>query len=206
MGEIFERKGPTLQRLFSHAAETLSPILFDELVNNAYSRLTTISLVKKGTQLKNFPYAFYATDVIFQQGNHPSGTMLEGKHYFGAKHKLYGYKTEVLVAPTGLAIDTLEHKPGIISDLVIFHGNPLFHQEGLIKCGDNADITDPSPSTKFPDSCAILMDKRYQDAQEQVQAIILKKKPMANFSQLKMQVGTKQLQVIASLWKIILVI
>ncbi len=31
MGEIFERKSPTLQRHFSHAFETLSPILYNEL-------------------------------------------------------------------------------------------------------------------------------------------------------------------------------
>lgn len=90
--------------LFSCAVETLSPNWFDELVNNAYSKLTTTSLVKKRAQFKNFTYALYATDMIFQQGNHPSGTMLKGKHYFSFKHKLYIYKTEVSVAPTGLQL------------------------------------------------------------------------------------------------------
>ncbi len=53
------------------------------------------------------------------------------------------------VAPTGLAIGTTEHKPGRISDLVIFQGSLRFHQEGLIKYGDDAAITDPSPSTNY---------------------------------------------------------
>ncbi len=78
MGEIFERKGLTLQWLFSCAIETLSPILFDELVNNVYSTLTMESLVKKGAQFKNLPYTLYAIDITFKQGNCPLGTMLEG--------------------------------------------------------------------------------------------------------------------------------
>ncbi len=81
---------------------------------------------------------------------------------------MYGYKTESSVAPTGLAIDTTEHKSGSISDLVIFNGNLQFHQEGIIKYGDNEDITDPSLSTKFPHSWAVLMDKGYLGAQQQV--------------------------------------
>ncbi len=105
MGEIFERKGPKLQRLFSCKVKTLSPILIDALVNNSYSKMTMESLIKMGAQFKNFPYALHATDIIFQQVNCPSGTMFEGKHYFSRKHKLYSYKSEVSVAPTGLTID-----------------------------------------------------------------------------------------------------
>ncbi len=37
MGEIFERKGPTPQRMFSCAVETLSPISYNEFVNNTYT-------------------------------------------------------------------------------------------------------------------------------------------------------------------------
>ncbi len=128
MGEIFERKGPTLQRLFSCAVETWSPILYNEFINNAYVKLTMANLVRKGAQFKHFSYALYATDVIFLQGNCPTGTMLEGKHNFSGKHKLYAYKTEVSVAPTGLTIHAIDHKPGSISDLVIFQGNLQFHQ------------------------------------------------------------------------------
>ncbi len=118
---------------------------------------------------------------------------------------LYGYKTEVSVALTGLAIDTTDHKPGNISDLVIFQVNLQCHQEGLIKYGEDADLPDPSTSTKFPDSWAVLMDKGYQGAQQQICGII-PKKLMANFSQSKMSAGMKQLQAITSTWKIILVV
>ncbi len=36
---------------------------------------------------------------------------------------MYGYKTEVSVAPTVQAIDVIVHKPGSVSDLVILQGN-----------------------------------------------------------------------------------
>ena len=70
------------------------------------------SLIKTKKQFKNFPYALYATDVIFQQWNHPLGNLLDGKAYFNGKHKLYGYITEVSVAPSGYAIDLMEHAKG----------------------------------------------------------------------------------------------
>ncbi len=101
--------------------------------------------------------------------------MLECKCYFSGKHKLYCHKTEVTVTPTGLAIDTTEHKPGSIYNLVSVQANLRFHQESLIKYGDDEDITDPSLSTKFPDSSGVLMDKGYQGAPQQAHAIIPKK-------------------------------
>ncbi len=50
-------------------------------------------------------------DVTFQQANHPSGIMLEGKFYFSEKHQLYGFKTEVSVTPSSQADDVMAHKP-----------------------------------------------------------------------------------------------
>ncbi len=85
------------------------------------------------------------------------------------------------MAPAGLAIDATAHKPGSISDLVVFQCNHRFHQEGLIKYGNDADIADHSPSTKLQESWAVLMGKGYQGAQQQVQAII-PKKPWQNSS------------------------
>ena len=99
-------------------------------------------LIKKGAQFKNFPCALYATDVIFQQGNCPSGTLLEGKLYFSGKHKLYCYKTEESVTQRGQAINVTHHKPGSISDLVIFQCNLDFHNQALNKYGKDKDISD----------------------------------------------------------------
>ncbi len=142
MGEIFDKKGPTLNRLFSRAVKILSPFLFQDYIVNYYTKLQMRSLIKKKVQFKHFPCALYATDMIFQPANCPSGTLLEGKLYFSGKHKLYGYKTEVSVAPTGQAINGTEHKPGRISDLNIFHQNLDFHSQALTKNGDEYEIPD----------------------------------------------------------------
>ncbi len=89
---------------------------------------------------------------------------------------MYGYKTEVSVAPTGLAIDATAHKPGSVSDLVIFQGNLDFHKGALLK-EDDDDGDTGLLSTKYPGSWAVLLDKGYQGAQQYVRAIIPKKKP-----------------------------
>ncbi len=65
MGEIFDKKRPTLKRLFSHADEILSIFLYQECVVNYHAKLSMRSLIKKKAQLKHFPFALYATDLIF---------------------------------------------------------------------------------------------------------------------------------------------
>ncbi len=109
MGEICEKKGLTLQRLFSHVVDLLSPLLYQDCINHYYSKLSMAHIIKKGNQFKHLPCALFVIDVIFQQGNRPSGILLEGKLYFSGKHKLYSYKTEVSVAPTGQAINVIDH-------------------------------------------------------------------------------------------------
>ena len=178
MGEIFEKKGPTLQRLFTRAVDVLSPHLLKEYLIHYRNNLTMKKLIKQNLQFKNFPYALYATDVIFQQSNRPSGNLMEGKAYFSGKHKLYGYKTEVSVAPTGYAVDLSEHSKGSISDLTIFRENLEYHRAMLAKHPDEGEIQDHGVlSTKYPANWGVLMDKGYQGASEYVRAIIPKKKP-----------------------------
>ncbi len=73
---------------------------------------------KNKPQFKNISFSIDVTDKIFQLANCSSGTLLEGKLHFSRKYKLYGYKTEVPVAPTGQAIDVTAHKPQSVSDFV----------------------------------------------------------------------------------------
>ncbi len=70
---------------------------------------------KKKAQFKNFPCVLYTTDAIFQEAKYPSGTLLKRKFYLNRKHKLYGIKAEVSLAPTCQAIDVAAHKPGSFS-------------------------------------------------------------------------------------------
>ncbi len=140
------------------------------------------TLVKKKMQFKNFLYPFHTTDVIFQQSNLPSGNMLKGKIYFSGKHKLYGFKTEVSVTPSGQAVDIMVHKPGSISDFVIFQENIEFHNSALTEFGKDTEIVDNIETfTKFPDSWVILMDNGYQGMQCYICAIMPKKKTMAKW-------------------------
>ena len=129
MGESFENKGPTLQRLFAGAVDILSPNLLKDCLINYRNKSTMKNLIKSNSQFKNFPYALYTTDVIFQQSNHLLGNLLKGKAYFNGKHKVCSYTTEVSVASTGYAIDWSEHAKGSISDLTIFRGNLEYHRE-----------------------------------------------------------------------------
>ncbi len=73
----------------------------------------------------------------------------------------------------------MDHKPGSISDLVMFQCNLDFHDQALNKYGEDKDIADTTCVwAKFPENWTVLMDKGYQGVQQQVQAIICKKKPL----------------------------
>ncbi len=156
------------------------------------------SLIKKKAQFKHFFIAIYTTEVIFQQVNCPSGTLLEGKLDFSGKNKQYSYKTEVSVAPTSHAIYVTEHTPGSISDLNIFHRNLNFHNQTHAKYGDENEIPNNwLLSSKYPKIGLYFMDKGYQGAQQDVRAIIPKKKPPRILLLLMMNIGMQQFQVIA---------
>ncbi len=74
---------------------------------------------------------------------------------------MYGYKTEVSVAPGGLAIDLTAHKPGSVSDLAIFQGNLNIHKGSFVK-EDDDDHDTGVLSTEYSDSWVVLLDKGYQ--------------------------------------------
>lgn len=61
------------------------------------SRFSKDKLRCKNVYSINYPYAKYATDVIFQQRNHPSGSLQNGKLFYSGKHRLYRWKSEVTV-------------------------------------------------------------------------------------------------------------
>lgn len=178
MAEIFEKKAPTLQRLFTRGIDIVVVALYDTYVSSACNKSNMENYIKKNITFKNFPYALYATDVIFQQSNRPTGNMMEGKVYFSGKHKLYGYKSEVSVAPNGQAINCVAHEPGSVSDLTILNKNIEFHKERLKKISDEEGLQDNGMlSNTYQDSWAIIMDKGYQGAQVHLRAIIPKKEP-----------------------------
>ncbi len=112
--------------------------------------------------------------------------LLQGQLYFSGKHKLHGYTTEMSMARTVQAINATDNKHGSIFDLFIFQCNLNFHNQVLIKYGKDKDIANKFLwQQKFPENWAVLKDKEYQDAQQQVKAIIPKKKPYDKILSLK---------------------
>ncbi len=78
--------------------------------------------------------------------------------------------------------------------------NSIISQSSECKYGNDNDIIDTGIlMTKHPENSTVLMDRRYQGAQQYVRAIIPKKKLMENCHLLRMKVGVQQLQVVAQL-------
>ncbi len=72
MGDILEKR-TYIAEAFSWAVNTLIFLLYQDCILIYFAKLSVTTLISKKTQFKNFPRALYATDVIFQQANCPSG-------------------------------------------------------------------------------------------------------------------------------------
>ena len=140
-------------------------------------RWTMARLVEEKRTFRNFPFARHATDVTCQQANRPSENIAEVKNYYSAKHKLYGYKGEVSVLPTGIAAQCTEHFLGSVSDIDIMHRNRAFHKTALQKVQEEETIGDVGIwSDKYANAWAILGHKDYQGAAEFLRLIHPSKK------------------------------
>ncbi len=84
----FQEKGTHTSKDFSGAVDILSPLL-SKLCQSLQLKIVHGKSFQKGDPIQQFFCTLYATDVIFQQGNRPSGLLLEGKLYFSGKHQLY---------------------------------------------------------------------------------------------------------------------
>ncbi len=129
----FLKKRIHTSEAFLWAVNILSPLLYQDYVLSYFAKFSMTTLVNKKTQFKKFPCALLAIDMIFQQANCPSGNIIEGLVYFSGKHKLYGFKTEESVTPSGQEVNVTNHKPGSISDFVIFQDNMTSNDQVLKK-------------------------------------------------------------------------
>ncbi|KAJ8521035.1 hypothetical protein ON010_g17869 [Phytophthora cinnamomi] len=62
-----------------------------------------------------------------------SGTQSDRAEYYSAKHKLHGYKTEISVIPTGLAINCSHYRRESAADISFFRDNKAFHKAAATK-------------------------------------------------------------------------
>ena len=112
----FRMSSSQLQKTVIKIMCLVEPLLTQRLIT-PYSMT---ALNEANTTFEHYPYALYATDVKFQQGNRPSGAHLENKTHFSVKHSLYGFKLECSVAPNGQCVFVSDHAVGSESNLTIF--------------------------------------------------------------------------------------
>jgi hypothetical protein len=173
----YEIKAPTFEKMVIKFLGLLSPFLYERYVDHAEREWTMRKVVLSGRAFNHFPAARYAVDVTFQQANMPSGSQQERASYYSAKHKLHGYKTEVSVIPTGLAINCSRHFKGCTADITIFRKNEDFHVAAVVKNPSDEDLNDDDPlRDEYPGSWAILADKGYQGLADSNRAIIPKRR------------------------------
>ncbi|GMF35603.1 unnamed protein product [Phytophthora fragariaefolia] len=127
LSSIFHVKIATFIKTIIYFVLVVAPRLYDDWVKEKAQEESKHILVTSDCTFVHYPYALYATDVTFQQGNRPDGIMAEALPYYCAKHKLYGYKVEVSVSPRGSAINCTEHARGNTHDITIFRRNEAFH-------------------------------------------------------------------------------
>jgi hypothetical protein len=165
---------PTLERLTHRVINSVTESLYTRFVKP----LTMTEQRENGFSFSNYPYALYATDVKFQPSYRPKGRFQEQKEYYSAKHKLYGMKIEVSVAPPGVAFDMSDAFPGSKSDLTIMLDRVSVHKKMLKKRSNESESDFGEGSQQFGDSWAVLVDKGYQGAGQVIRALHPKKKPI----------------------------
>lgn len=79
-----------------------------------------LSLKTENEGFISFPHALYSNDVEVQNDNRTKENMRKPKPYFSAKHKLYGYKTEMRVLTNGICVHVTGHERGGVPDIESF--------------------------------------------------------------------------------------
>ena len=129
----FSVKCSTFERLVNGFLRMISEYMYDVCVARVEEKWTMAKSRLEDRAFSNSEYARYSVDVTFQQSDRPSGNKSDGKRYFSGKQNMYGYKVEVSVLPTCLAIGCTEHYPGSGLDVEIFRRNRSFHEEASKK-------------------------------------------------------------------------
>lgn len=105
----------------------------EQLMKSFGTNYSMTNMVAKDRFIENIPYARYACDARFHETNSPPGLKFsEPKRFFSEKHKVYGFKVEVSVLPSGICVYTGAHVPGCKRILFYFEKHILasdYHRE-----------------------------------------------------------------------------
>ncbi|KAG6618479.1 succinyl-CoA:3-ketoacid coenzyme A transferase [Phytophthora cinnamomi] len=164
----FGAKPPAFEKMIVRFLEILSPHLYALYVEDAAKTESMKKVALSGHSFRHYPAARYAVDVIFQQSTVKSGgTQEERAGFYNAKHKLHGYKTELSVTPTGIAINCSTHDRGSVADITIFRNNKAFHEATATKLASEETLPDDGPLQEtYPSAWIIIADKGYQGLAE----------------------------------------
>lgn len=106
------------------------------------------------------------------------GNIDETNRYYSAKHKLYGYKVEVVVLPDRRVISLSSHYPAKVQDIEIIMGRIEQHKKLLLNGDLERGLMDGGlRCADFEGFWDLLADKGYQDILEALRAILPKKFP-----------------------------
>ena len=174
-GVTFMTSGQTAQKTVIKALKIAAPLCKANFVN-IFSRDDYESTGIGFCQ--NYPETDHITDASITMINRPAGTHNEAKPYFSGKHKLYCLKVEASVYPNGMVCNWTKPYPGATSDITIFRDNLPFHKSKARKSAGALAVPDLGENSGgYPSHHAIMLDKGYQGIQDDVRAILPKKKP-----------------------------
>lgn len=142
LGKMFIVKGPTFERYVMKFNNIITGHVYNKFFTSCGEACEIYNLVRLNSTFSNFPHARYATDVMFQMAFRPSVNVQEVSIYFSVNHNSYGYKVEVSVTPTVVAVGCTKHHPGSTSDLAIFRQNKEFHDSELDKLQSEVHMPD----------------------------------------------------------------
>lgn len=80
--KLFNIANCTIEHQVNKELQLIGSVIFENLVMRAEEMSTIGTLKNLANPFKHFSYAWYATNVTFEQTNHPSESMAEGKKYF----------------------------------------------------------------------------------------------------------------------------
>lgn len=181
-GSTFKVKSCTFQGVVTKYVTNIANQSYKIFVQKQRLLHAVQKLIGKSRIFRNYPYAKHATDVIFQQGNCSCSTEEEGKRYYSGKHHLYGWKVNLLVLLSGLAINHTKPCPGSVPKIENFRNNMFWHQSATKTSSNEKDVEDNKGlANNFEDYRGVSLDKENIEMNSTIRALYSKGTPLTDF-------------------------
>lgn len=155
----------------------LSKRAYSKFVTFYERRYSMTRLISEKKTFENYKICRDTIEVTLVQSFRPSGSLEESKTDFPCNHNLYGYKVEVWVLPSVLAIRSSRHHPGSLSEIKIMRDMIGFHADCLEKSEEEKAIIDIGKGVDLHADCwGVLLNKGYVGIEGGIRSIVSKKK------------------------------